>query len=67
MNIGILGSGVVGLTLANGFIKKGHRVMIGTNTPGKIESLREKTSNNASVGSFGETAWSGKWRRTADG
>lgn len=56
MNIGILGSGVVGLTLANGFIKKGHRVMIGTNTPGKIESLREKTSNNASVGSFGETA-----------
>ena len=33
--IGIIGSGVVGQTLANGFIKHGYSVMVGTNTPGK--------------------------------
>jgi hypothetical protein len=31
-HIGIIGSGVVGQTLANGFIKHGYEVMIGTNS-----------------------------------
>ena len=33
--IGILGSGIVGQTLAGGFIKHGYEVMIGTRDTGK--------------------------------
>lgn len=36
MNIGILGSGIVGQTLANGFLKYGHQVKIGTSDKGKL-------------------------------
>ncbi|HMW39366.1 MAG: NAD(P)-binding domain-containing protein [Saprospiraceae bacterium] len=56
MKIGILGSGVVGVTLANGFIKKNYSVMIGTNSVEKIQDLRTKTGMNAAVGNFEETA-----------
>lgn len=52
--VGILGSGVVGQTLAKGFLKYGHEVMIGTNNNSKKEEL--KTATNAQVGSFEETA-----------
>lgn len=52
--IGVIGSGVVGTTLANGFIKHGYTVMIGTNTPEKREPLQAKTK--AAVGSFEDTA-----------
>ena len=54
--VGIIGSGVVGQTLANGFIKHGYSVTIGTNTPAKQDELRAKTNNNAGIGSFQETA-----------
>ena len=54
--IGIVGSGIVGQTLANGFVKHGYAVMIGTNTPGKREELTSKTNGKASIGSFEETA-----------
>ncbi len=54
--IGILGSGQVGQTLANGFIKHGYEVMIGTNTASKRDELRSKTGGKAKVGSFEETA-----------
>ena len=37
--IGIVGSGIVGQTLANGFIKHGYDVTIGTNTASKREEL----------------------------
>jgi predicted dinucleotide-binding enzyme len=53
-DIGIIGSGIVGQTLANGFLKHGYRVMLGTNTPAKRDELRAKTQ--AQVGSFQETA-----------
>lgn len=53
-NIGIIGSGIVGQTLANGFLKYGYSVMLGTNTPSKRDQLRAKTA--AQVGSFQETA-----------
>jgi 8-hydroxy-5-deazaflavin:NADPH oxidoreductase len=52
--IGILGSGAVGVALAKGFIKHGHKVMIGTNTPSKTAELAKSTG--ASAGSFEDTA-----------
>ena len=54
--IGIVGSGIVGQTLANGFIKHGYDVMIATNTPGKREELKSKTNGKAQVGSFEDAA-----------
>ena len=36
MKIGVLGSGVVARTLASGFLKHGHQVMIGSRTPEKL-------------------------------
>ena len=53
---GVIGSGDVGRTLANGLIKYGYDVMIGTNDPAKHADLREKTGGKAKVGSFAETA-----------
>jgi predicted dinucleotide-binding enzyme len=50
--ISIIGSGTVGQTLANGFIKHGYDVMIGTNAASKHAELTEKTGGKASVGSF---------------
>ena len=37
--VGIIGSGVVGQTLAKGFVTHGYAVMIGTNTPAKQAEL----------------------------
>jgi predicted dinucleotide-binding enzyme len=54
--IGIIGSGIVGETLANGFIKHGYTVTIGTNTPGKRDALRAKTNGQAMVGTFEDAA-----------
>lgn len=54
--IGVIGSGVVGQTLANGFLKHGYEVTIGTNDAGKHDTLKSKTSGKARVGSFEETA-----------
>jgi 8-hydroxy-5-deazaflavin:NADPH oxidoreductase len=54
--IGIIGSGIVGQTLANGFVKHGYEVMIATNTPSKREELKSKTKGNAKVGSFEDAA-----------
>jgi 8-hydroxy-5-deazaflavin:NADPH oxidoreductase len=58
--IGIIGSGIVGQTLANGFIKHNYEVMIGTNTPGKYEDLKAKTNGKVKVGSFNEVATFGE-------
>jgi predicted dinucleotide-binding enzyme len=54
--IGIIGSGIVGQTLANGFVKHGYNVMIGTNSSAKREDLKSKTGGKAAVGTFAETA-----------
>ena len=35
--IGVLGSGIVGRTLAEGFLKHGYEVMLGTRDPAKGE------------------------------
>ncbi len=54
--VGIVGSGIVGQTLANGFVAHGYDVTIGTNTPGKREELKSKTKGKATIGSFEDAA-----------
>jgi predicted dinucleotide-binding enzyme len=54
--IGIVGSGIVGQTLANGFVKHGYDVMIATNTASKREELKSKTNGKAKIGSFEDAA-----------
>jgi predicted dinucleotide-binding enzyme len=40
MNIGVIGSGVVGKALAQGFLKYGDQVMVGSRDPKKLESWK---------------------------
>ena len=54
--VGIVGSGIVGQTLANGFVKHGYDVTIGTNTASKLEELKSKTDGKATIGSFEDAA-----------
>jgi predicted dinucleotide-binding enzyme len=54
--IGIIGSGQVGISLANGFQKHGYKVMLGTNDPEKQASLSERTNGNVSIGTFSDAA-----------
>ncbi len=56
MKIGIIGSGAVAISLANGFIKHGHQVMLGTGNAEKHDILRERTAGQASIGSFTDAA-----------
>ena len=56
MKIGIVGSGVVGQTLALGALKHGDEVMLGTGKLSKYAELKEKTGGRAQVGSFQEAA-----------
>jgi predicted dinucleotide-binding enzyme len=55
-NIGILGSGAVGTTLAFGFIKNGYKVCLGTGHPEKLEEFKSGYPDTLSVGSFAEAA-----------
>lgn len=56
MKVGVLGSGDVGKALANGFLKHGYDVMVGTRSPEKLAAWKEKAGARGSVGSFAETA-----------
>jgi predicted dinucleotide-binding enzyme len=58
--VGIIGSGMVGQALANGFIKYGYDAMIGTNNKSKHAELKEKTGGKAKIGSFEEAAQFGE-------
>lgn len=42
MRIGVLGSGVVGTTLASGFLAHGHEVTIGSREPAKLRDWAQK-------------------------
>ena len=55
MKIGILGSGIVGQTLANGFIKHGYDVVIGTRKKEKLSEWKEKTGKGQ-IGNFADAA-----------
>ncbi|MEZ4699185.1 MAG: NAD(P)-binding domain-containing protein [Rhodothermales bacterium] len=54
-NIGILGSGTVGKTLAAGFLQHGHDVMIGSRTPAKLSDWAAQHPG-VRVGTFDEVA-----------
>lgn len=58
MQIGILGSGVVGQALGLGFAQLGHEVKIGSREPGsdKLKPWLAKAGKKATSGSFEETA-----------
>ena len=56
MRVGVIGSGVVGETLANGFLKHGHEVMRGSRTPEKLSAWATGAGERASVGTFAVTA-----------
>jgi 8-hydroxy-5-deazaflavin:NADPH oxidoreductase len=56
MRIGILGSGQVGGTLADGFLAHCHDVMPGSREPDKLAKWKGDAGPRASVGSFAETA-----------
>ncbi len=53
-NIGILGSGDVGKSLARGFLATGHQVKIGSRSPEKLADFAKESG--ASNGTFAETA-----------
>jgi hypothetical protein len=55
MKIGVNGSGVVGKTLAAGFLKHGHTVTIGTREPAKLKDWAAEHPA-AKVAGFAETA-----------
>ncbi len=54
--IGILGSGPVGKTLANGFLKHGYQVMIGTRDENKLAEWKAKAGEHGKTGSFSDAA-----------
>ena len=54
--IGILGSGVVGQTLGNGFLKHGFEVMIGTGKPEKLSDWKKSSNGKGLIGSFQDAA-----------
>ena len=57
MQIGIIGSGIVGRVLASAFIKEGHKVMLGTRNTAKEEVVKWKNENaGAGTGTFSEAA-----------
>lgn len=55
MRIGVLGSGEVARTLAAGFLKKGHEVLLGTRDPDKLRDWL-KAHPRSSAGSFADAA-----------
>jgi 8-hydroxy-5-deazaflavin:NADPH oxidoreductase len=55
MKIGVLGSGEVGKTLASGFLKHGHAVMVGSRTPAKLKEWAGENPKGA-TGTFAEAA-----------
>lgn len=55
MKIGVLGSGIVAQTLAAGFLKHGHEVMVGTRDKAKLADWG-RANPKARLGSSGEAA-----------
>jgi predicted dinucleotide-binding enzyme len=54
--IGILGSGIVGQVLADGFLKYGYEVKIGTRDASKLTDWKTKAGSKGTVGSFSDAA-----------
>ena len=47
--IGVLGSGIVGKTLAQGFLTHGYEVVVGTNNPDKLADWQVKINFRAKL------------------
>ncbi|GGJ19147.1 NADPH-dependent F420 reductase [Deinococcus roseus] len=56
MNIGILGSGMVGKAIATALLAKGHDVVIGTRDPGKLSGWVSSQSGNLRIASPADAA-----------
>jgi len=56
MKIAVLGSGQVGDTLSNAFLKHGHEVRRGSREPGKLDAWRATAGTAASTGTFADAA-----------
>ena len=56
MQVGVLGSGNVGRSLATGFLSLGHQVKIGSRNPVKVSDWVAENGPNASAGTFVEAA-----------
>ncbi|HSD20139.1 MAG TPA: NAD(P)-binding domain-containing protein [Anaeromyxobacter sp.] len=56
MKVGVIGSGIVGQVLSDGFLKHGHEVMRGSRDPAKLEPWKAVAGAKAKVGTFAETA-----------
>ncbi len=54
--IGIIGTGIVGQTLAKGFLQSGCEVMIGSRDRTKLDKLRAELGTSALTGSFADAA-----------
>ena len=54
--IGVIGSGIVSETLAQGFLKHGYEVMRGSRDPQKLATWKQGAGASARVGTFEETA-----------
>ena len=60
MKIGVLGSGVVGQTLADGFLKHGHEVMCGSREPAKLAGWKAGAGPKAQAGTMPQAAQFGE-------
>ena len=58
--IAVLGSGVVGQTLADGFLKHGYDVMRASRDPAKLADWKKSTGGKATIGTFTEAAGCGE-------
>ncbi len=56
MKVGVIGSGIVGQTLSDGFLRYGHEVMRGSRDPGKLAAWRAGAGSKARTGTFADAA-----------
>ena len=56
MKVGVLGSGEVGQTIADGFLQRGHHVAIGSRTPEKLDDYVKRQRNMLLAGDFARVA-----------
>ncbi len=56
MRIGVIGSGQVGETLSDGFLKHGHEVMRGSREPAKLAGWKSGAGQRAHTGTMPEAA-----------
>ena len=54
--IGVLGSGAVGKVLADGFVKHGYEVMLGSREPAKLAAWQAAAGSRGSAGTFADAA-----------